>query len=184
MKIISKQIRVRHPEFFEVGEWSIVDDFCYFSTKIKIGDYSHVANGCSIAGGKDLLFTLGSFCSLSAGVKIWCTSDDFVNGLIFIPPPGAEEIKEYLITGDVHMGDFTAIGANSVVMPKNHIPDGTTIGALSFVPPEYPFEPWSVYAGTPIRFIRRRNKENVMRQLDRFKETMEQMAWKVNADRV
>ncbi len=176
MKIISKQIRVRHPESFEVGEWSIVDDFCYFSTKVKIGDYSHVANGCSIAGGKDRLFTMGSFCSLSAGVKIWCTSDDFVKGLIFIPPPGAEEIKEHVITGDVTMVDFTAVGSNSVIMPKNNIPEGTTIGALSFVPPEYPFEPWSVYAGIPIRLITRRDKQSVMKQLEQFKNKMKQSA--------
>jgi len=176
MKIISDNIRVRHPKQFKVGDWSIVDDFCYFSTRVKIGNYSHIANGCSVAGGKDRLFTLGSFCSLSSGVKIWCTSDDFVNGLIFIPPPGAEDTKRFLIAGDVSMADYTAVGSNSVIMPNNRIPEGTTIGALSFVPPSYPFKPWSVYAGTPIRFIRRRNKKNVMDQLDNFRACVKRLA--------
>ncbi len=176
MPIISKQIRIRYPEHFQVGEHSIVDDFCYFSTKVRIGSFSHVASGCSVAGGKDRLFTLGDYCSLSSGVKIWCASDDFVNGLICIPPPGAEDVKEYLIAGDVIMEDFTAVGANSVVMPRNRIPEGTTIGALSFVPADYPFKPWSVYAGIPIRLIKPRNRDAVLRQAEKLKARMRQLA--------
>ena len=49
-------------------------------------------------------------------------------------------------------------------MPGNRIPEGTVIGALSFVPAGFEFEPWSVYAGVPIRFVRARNKEAVLAQ--------------------
>lgn len=166
--IISKTLRIRRPEHFKVGEYSIVDDFCYFSTKVQIGDCSHIASGCSVAGGGDHLFTLGSYCSLSSGVKIWCASDDFVNGVIAIFPAWAGPIKDTDVVGDVTMDDFTGVGANSVVMPQNHMPEGVAIGALSFVPTGFQFEPWSVYAGSPIKFITRRNKENVLRQVERF----------------
>jgi len=50
-------------------------------------------------------------------------------------------------------------------MPNNNIPVGVTIGALSFVPPSFEFQPWSVYAGIPIRFICKRNEGNVMEQV-------------------
>jgi acetyltransferase-like isoleucine patch superfamily enzyme len=169
--IISPNVRIRHPEHFEVGAYSIVDDFSYFSARVRIGFCSHVASGCSVAGGEAHLFTLGDFCSLSSGVKIWCSSDDFVNDIVTIIPEGLGEVKTHLISGDVTMEDYTAIGSNSVVMPKNTIPVGTTIGALSFVPAEFDFKPWSVYAGTPIRFVRARNKANVLAQakkLDAF----------------
>ena len=175
MPIISQNIRVRHPEHFTVGENSIVDDFCYFSTRVRIGDFSHIASGCSVAGGVARLFQLGDYCSLSSGVKIWCTSDDFVNDLVAIFPPWVEEagpIKEHLITGDVIMADFTAVGANSVVMPLNHIPEGAVIGSLSFVPPNFDFEPWTVYAGVPARPVKPRNKEAVMKQLSKIKERL------------
>lgn len=175
MPIISKNTRVRHPEHFIVGENSIVDDFCYFSTRVKIGDFSHIASGCSVAGGVARLFQLGNYCSLSSGVKIWCTSDDFVNDIVAIFPSRLEEsgpIKEHLIVGDISLADFTAVGSNSVVMPRNHIPEGTVIGSLSFVPTDFDFKPWSVYAGIPIRFIRLRNKESVMRQLSKIQERM------------
>jgi acetyltransferase-like isoleucine patch superfamily enzyme len=168
--IVSASIRVRHPESFVVGDHSVVDDFCYFSTKVRIGRFSHIANGCSVAGGAARSFILGDYSSLSAGVKVWCASDDFVRGLIFIPPPGFEDVKESLITGDVTLGNYTGVGANSVLMPDNVIPEGTSIGALSFVPPHYAFEPWTVYAGSPIRRVRARDRDAVMRQVKRLEE--------------
>jgi acetyltransferase-like isoleucine patch superfamily enzyme len=166
--IISPNSRIRHPEQFQIGEDSIVDDYCYFSTKVSIGRCTHIASGCSVAGGIGMQFEIGHFCSLSSGVKIWCTSDDFVNDLVTLIPPDVEDIKNHLIRGNVVFGDYTAAGANTVVMPGNRVPDGSVIGALSFVPVGFEFRPWSVYAGTPIRFIRPRNRENVMDQVRRL----------------
>lgn len=168
MPIISPNIRVRHPEHFVVGDDSIVDDFCYFSARVRIGRASHIASGCSVAGGPAHEFTLGDYSSLSSGVKIWCTSDDFVNDIVTIIPAAAASVHTQRIEGDVHIGHFTAVGSNAVVMPDNHVPDGTVIGALSFVPARFPFEPWSVYAGTPIRLIRRRNRERVLAQVQQL----------------
>jgi galactoside O-acetyltransferase len=163
--IISKNCRIRHPEHFSVGSYSIIDDYSYFSAKVKVGVCSHIASGCSIAGGIKRLFTLGDMCSLSSGVKIWCTSDDFTNDVVIIVPDGFGKIKGNLIEGDVSIGNYCAVGSNSVIMPDNSIPEGVSIGALSFVPPRFKFKPWSVYAGVPIRCIKPRNKINVMRQV-------------------
>ncbi|MCG6533769.1 MAG: acyltransferase [Syntrophales bacterium LBB04] len=167
--IISPNVRVRCPEFFIVDKYSIIDDFCYFSTKVRIGISSHIASGCSIAGGSKFTFEMGDFSSLSSGVKIFCASNDFVNDLVVITPSGLDLKEIHPIEGDVLLGHYTGIGANSVVMPKNLVPEGTVIGALSFVPPSFPFEPWSVYAGSPIRFIGKRNRDNVMRQIEKLR---------------
>jgi len=72
------------------------------------------------------------------------------------------------ITGDVQLADHTGVGANSVIMPRNTIPEGVAIGALSLVPAEFSFEPWTVYAGIPIVPIKRRNRDSVLRQVERF----------------
>ena len=174
--IISPNIRVRHPEHFLVGDGSIVDDFCYFSTRVRVGRCSHIASGCSVAGGIEHRFTLGDFSSLSSGVKIWCASDDFVNDVVTIVPPEWGAIKEHLITGDVSCGHLTAVGANAVVMPRNELPEGVAIGALSYVPPGFAFEPWSVYAGIPIRFIKRRNRDRVLHQRDALEQRLKKLA--------
>lgn len=164
MPIISPHIRIRYPEHFVVGEFSIVDDFCYFSTQVRIGRCSHVASGCSIAGGVARRFELGDFSSLSYGAKVLCTSDDFANDLVTIIPPGIGPIKENVISGDVIIASYTAVGTNTVIMPDNHIPEGTVIGALSFVPAGFAFAPWSVYAGIPIRRLRARPRDRVLAQ--------------------
>jgi acetyltransferase-like isoleucine patch superfamily enzyme len=174
--IISKNIRLRHPELLQIGEGSIIDDFCYISVQAQIGRYCHIANGCSLAGGAERRFTFGDFGSLSAGVKVWCTSDDFVNDLVTILPADAPQIKEHLISGDVSIGTCCAVGSNSVILPDNQIPDGVSIGALSFVPPSFAFKPWSVYAGTPIRLLRPRNRDAVLRQRDKLVAYLESCA--------
>ena len=170
--IVSQHVRIRWPEHFEIGEYSIVDDFSYFSTRVRIGRCSHVASGCSIAGGGDRLFVLGDFSSLSSGVKIWCTSDDFRNDLVTIVPQGVGPLKESLIAGDVIFDNYTAAGSNSVVMPDNRIPEGTVIGALSFVPARFHFEAWAVYAGIPSRKIADRNRRAVHAQADVLRQRL------------
>jgi len=177
--IISKNIRLRHPEHFFVGEGSIVDDFCYFSTRVMVGRFSHIASGCSVAGGGARKFTLGDFSSLSAGVKVWCTSNDFVNDLISILPPGVESVGDHPTCGDVSLGHFTGVGSNSVIMPRNEIPEGVAISALAFVPAGYGFEPWTVYAGTPIEPVKKRNRDNVLRQVERIEKAIAEKSMRV-----
>lgn len=166
--IVSPNSRIRHQDHFVIGEDSIVDDYCYFSTRVRIGRCTHIASGCSIAGGAGMQFQIGDFSSLSSGVKVWCTSDDFVNDLVTVIPPDMKQVKKHLLQGDIILDHYTAVGANSVIMPGNHVPEGTVIGALSLVPASFDFRAWSVYAGTPIRFLRPRNRESVMEQVQRL----------------
>lgn len=165
--IVSPNIRVRYPEHFSVGEGSIVDDFSYFSTRVVIGRYSHIASSCTIAGGIAHQFTFGDYGSLSAGVRIWCSSNDYVNDLVMITPPGVD-LGDHQIAGDVTLENYTGVGANSVIMPGVLVPEGTVVGAMSFVPARAVLQPWSVYAGVPARLVRSRNRDNVLRQVERM----------------
>jgi len=128
-----------------------------------------------VAGGGDRQFVLGDFCSLSSGVKIWCTSDDFANDLVTIVPSGAGPIKQHVISGDVTFANCTAAGSNAVVMPDNHVPEGTVIGALSFVPARFAFEPWTVYAGIPIRKVGVRDRDAVQAQAEALRVRLDAM---------
>lgn len=167
--ILSPHTRIRHPEFFHAGEHSIVDDFCYFSTRVVLGLGCHIASGCSVAGGREHLFSLGDLSSLSSGVKIWCSSNDFRGGLVAMPPPEFPAAELGIRSGDVSLGAYTGVGANTVILPANHIPEGVAIGALSLVPSEFPFEPWTLYAGIPIRKIGARHRDKILRQAERVR---------------
>ena len=145
----------------DIGDNVRIADFCRISSACKIGSDCEIAPGTYIAGGDGkYTFQMGECSSLAAGVKIWLSSNDYVNELVTHSLP---EVKE--IQGNVTLGKYTGVGTNSVIMPNNNIPEGVSIGALSFVPSNYKFEPWTVYAGRPIKPIKKRNKENVLNTL-------------------
>tara|TARA_B110001454_G_C12614104_1_gene389987 strand:+ start:106 stop:627 length:522 start_codon:yes stop_codon:yes gene_type:complete len=165
--IISENIRVRVPEFFKIGEHSIIDDFSYFSTKIKVGKYSHIGNNVSIAGGASFQFTLGDYSSISSGVRVWCASDNFYSGIASFLSD--DLLFDDRISGDVWISDLTIIGTNSVIMPNNTLPIGVALGALSFVPYNFNFEPWMLYAGIPIKPIRKRDEKRILGKYHQMK---------------
>ena len=159
--IISENIRIRHPNHFLVGHNNIVDDYCYFSTKIRIGSYSHIANNVSIGGGLDYQFVLGDYCSISSGARIWCSSNNFIND---IGTFACEHYFDDKISGNVEISNLCIVGTNTVIMPDNYLPIGVAIGALSFVPAKFSFEPWSLYAGIPIKYIKKRDKNEILKK--------------------
>jgi acetyltransferase-like isoleucine patch superfamily enzyme len=167
--IISPNCRIRYPELFAVGDDSIVDDFCYFSTRVEIGRSVHVAAGCVVAGGRERTFRMADFAALAHGAKVYCTSDDFVHDLAGIIPQGMDDPKTHSIVGDVTFHECAIVGANSVVMPGNELLEGVAVGALSFVPPRFRFEPWTVYAGQPIKKVMPRDRKNVLAQVEKIR---------------
>lgn len=159
--ILGEYVVIKKPELVKAGDNVRISDFCRISSACEIGSDCEIASGTYISGGGGkFMFKMGDCSSLAAGVRVWLSSNDYVNELITHSVP---EVKE--IQGDVIMEKYTGVGTNSVIMPGNHIPEGVSIGALSFVPSGYKFEPWTVYAGRPIRPIKKRNKENVMNTL-------------------
>lgn len=173
--IVSQNIRMRHPSYFEIGNYSIIDDFCYFSTKVKIGQFCHIAPHCTIAGGVTQTFSLGDYSSLSSGCKIYCTTNDFSEGLVVLLPNFLADLDQEKVSGDVILEKYTGVGTNSVIMPQNYIPEGVTIGALSFVPNNFKFESWMVYAGIPLKAVKKRNKALVLKRVNEIEKRMSQI---------
>lgn len=171
--IISNNIRLRHQDYFSIGDYSVVDDFCYFSTKVTLGIFCHIAPHCVIAGGIQNHFQMGDYSSLSSGVKIYCATNNFSEGLVVLLPKHLQHIDQDKIEGDVILDKYTGIGSNSAIMPHNFIPQGVSIGALSFVPSDYPFEEWTVYAGIPIKKIKKRNKNQVLSRITEIEITLQ-----------
>ena len=158
---LGEYVIIKRPNLIEVGDNVRIADFCRISSACNIGSNCEIAPGTYIAGGDGkYIFQMGDFSSLAAGVKVWLSSNDYVNELVTHNVSNVKEIK-----GNVILGKYTGIGTNSVIMPDNNIPEGVCIGALSFVPSNYEFEPWTVYAGRPIKPIKKRNKENILKTL-------------------
>lgn len=162
--IIGKTIRIRHPELCSIGDNSILDDFTYVSTRLRVGSFSHIASHVTIAGGKDVTCELGDFSGIGSGSRIYCDTSDFQDEITSIIP---KEFKKLSTGGDVIMKNFTATGGNVVVLPKVTIPEGVVIGASSLVSPNVDLKPWMIYAGIPVRPIKKRNKKLVLKQAEK-----------------
>lgn len=170
--IVSRQTRIRHRTNFFIKDYSIVDDFCYFSTKVKIGKGTHIASNVTVAGGGKRTFEIGDYSSISSGVRIWCASNNYSEDLVVVHQNEFGEFGDEMIEGDVIFKNYTGIGSNSVVMPGTIVSEGTTIGALSFVPAYSKLEKWSVYAGIPVRKVGIRNKDRVLSQVNLIRKNI------------
>lgn len=164
--VLGEYVVLKKPDSLEAGDNVRIADFCRISSACQIASNCEIAPGTYIAGGGDKYrFKMGEYSSLASGVRVWLSSNDYVNELVAHNVPHVKEIE-----GDVILEKYTGVGTNSVIMPDNHIPEGVTIGALSFVPSRFKFEPWTVYAGRPIRMIKKRNKENILKTIAKINQ--------------
>lgn len=158
---LGEYVIIKKPDLMTIGDNVRISDFCRISSACDIGSDCEIAPGTYIAGGDGkYTFKMGECSSLAAGVKVWLSSNDYVNELVTHSVP---EVKE--IQGNVTLGKYTGVGSQF-----GHYAEQRAFGrrqhrALSFVPSNYKFEPWTVYAGRPIRPIKKRNKENVLNTL-------------------
>ncbi len=114
---------------FVAGDFSYVGPNCNIGPKVKIGNYTMLANNVSVIG-DDHIFS-------KSGTPI-----------IF---SGRPILRETVIGDDVWVGAF------SIVLAGTKIGNGSIIGAGSVVTRDVP--PYSVFAGVPARFIKMRFNE-------------------------
>ena len=149
---ISENVEIKHPELVFLGNHVAVDAYFASTTQIRIGDFAHVSYHCSVTGGPYGSFTAGHFFSMSAGARVICVTD-LENGDGLVNPIIPEQFRDKTNSSPVVFGNFVVLGTNAVVMPGVHLGDGVVIGANSFV--KHDCEPWTVFAGSPARLIKR-----------------------------
>ena len=95
---------------------------------------------------------------LSAG------SDDYSDGIA--TPMVPMKFKANAIIGKIIINKHCIVGAGSVVMPNVIFHEGATLGALSLANRD--MEEYKVYAGTPAKIIKDRNKKNILKLEQQF----------------
>jgi acetyltransferase-like isoleucine patch superfamily enzyme len=158
--IIGKDFRMdsdvclKHKAKLKFGNHVAIDKGVYCTTQMDIGDYVHIAPYCVIIGGVDSEIIMEHFSGLATGAKIVCGGDDFSTGALMNPqvPPQYRDI----IIHPVVFRMFSCIGVNSCVMPGVTLAEGSVVGAHSLLTKST--EPWTIYAGSPARPIKKRSK--------------------------
>jgi acetyltransferase-like isoleucine patch superfamily enzyme len=159
--MIAPYVDIRRPELIEIGDHVGIDNFFVCSTGLHLGSYIHISPQVAIIGGKNGLLTMSDFSFLSVGVKIICGSEEF-KGEGLIGPLIPEKYKDNVITSPIRIEKYAGVCANSTILPGVTISEGSVIGAHSLVLKDTVTEPWTIYAGIPIRAICKRKKEKMI----------------------
>lgn len=166
--IIGKTVRIRYPELVEIGNNVIIDDFTYISTSLRIEDYVHISAGCKIIGGRESYVEFNSFSTLSPGVVLAAGSDDYIGGIA--TPLVPNEFKGNVKHGAIILGKHCVIGSNSIVLPNVKLQEGASVGALSLV--NVDLDSWNLYAGIPVKFIKKRNSFDIIEFEKKFIQSL------------
>jgi len=156
--IIGKTVRIRYPELVSIGDNVIIDDFCYISTELEISSHVHISSGCKIIGGKKSKVIFENYSTLSPNVVLSAGSDDYIGGIA--TPMVPMEFKGNAIIGSIILNKHCIVGAGSVVLPNVVFKEGACLGALSLANKH--LEEYSLYAGIPAKFLKKRNKEEII----------------------
>ena len=160
--IIGKTVRIRRPEEVTIGDHTIIDDFTYISTALKIGAYSHIASNVVISGGSSAKVVIGNFTGISTGVSIHAATSEYISVSFDLPSiPESSQIGG--ICKDIVINDHVLIGTKSTIMPGVFLPEGFASSAYSFIPVG-DYEPWTLYGGNPIKKIHRRKNNNKIKK--------------------
>jgi len=155
--IIGKTVRIRYPELVEIGDNVIIDDFTYISTNLKIHSFVHIAAGSIIMGGKKCFVEMHEFSSMGLHATLVAGADDFMGGIA--TPLVDVEFKGDVVYGNIVLNKHCLVAPGSVVMPNVTFGEGAAVGALSLVKKD--LKEWTLYAGIPVREIKKRKKEQI-----------------------
>lgn len=157
--IIGKTARIRYPELVSIGDNVIIDDFTYISTSLEIDSYVHISSGCKLIGGKNSKVYFKKYSTLSPNVVLAAGSDDYIGGIA--TPMIPEEYKGNAEYGVILINKHSIIGANSTILPNVNLGEGSVLGAQSLLNKDT--IEWSVYAGSPAKMIKKRDKSKIIR---------------------
>lgn len=160
---ISKNVEIKRPHLFSAGNHVAIDSYFYCTTDVKIGDYVHISPFVSIIGGSQTKFIMGNFSTISAGCRIVCASEEFLGkGLVGSLIP--QKYRDKVYYEPVLIEDFASLATNVVVLPGVVIAQGSVVGANSLVTKST--KPWCIYYGSPARFVKKREKDNMIRMAE------------------
>ena len=155
--LIKKNVGFYFIENISIGDNVRIDDHVIIVASKKknpviIGNHVHITANCCLSGSDGI--ELMDFCTLAPGVQIFSGSDDYSGKKLTNPTVDRKYIGGK--AGKVTLKKHVIIGANSIILPKVTINEGSSVGALSLV--NKSLDPWGVYAGIPVKKLKNRSK--------------------------
>lgn len=164
--IVSQAIRWRYPEKCSVGDYSIIDDFCYISCALSVGRFSHIAANCTFLGG-GMKVQIGDFVNVGPGCRIASASHSYATGGLS-GPTIPKKWRGVSIAEVVTIRDHCLLGAQTVVLPGVYLPVGVASGAFTLFTSKQQYRPWTLYVGVPARPVRIRESHKILIAAERM----------------
>lgn len=123
----------------DVKAWIEPPFFCCYGTNITLGEYTYINMNCTFLD--DGKITTGREVMFGPGVVV-----------ATVGHPVRPDLREYMYTDPVTIGDRCWIGANVTICPGVTIGENSVIGAGSVVTKDIP--PNVIAAGNPCRVLR------------------------------
>jgi len=124
--------------------------------KIIIKNNVHISPYNLIYCGNNYKIVFENHSGLAAGCKLYGRTENYDGTYLMNPTHKIEDVE--LIEGNIILEKFATLGCDTVLFPGSKIPLGTVIGSKSLYTGKKELNKWSIYAGNPIRFFRKRNK--------------------------
>lgn len=133
--------------------------------KVDIGMYTH--GSCFILGNFNRYTTIGRYCSIAAGVRVFNRDHptDYKSMHIFFFNSLLKYVKEDSVQfTPLRIGNDVWIGYGAIILPNvTEIGDGAVIGANAIVAKNVP--PYAVVVGHPARVVRYRFSKPIIEKL-------------------
>ena len=140
-----------HPETFEIGDGVFIGEQAFiqgrFDGRCVIGDHTWIGPQ-SYFDARDLV--IEESVGWGPGAKVLGSTHTAV-------PVSVPIIETALTISPVRIGAWSDIGVNAVVLPGVTVGKGAIVGAGAVVVEDV--EPFTVVAGVPARFLRRRDHQ-------------------------
>lgn len=151
-----------HPATAELDDHCQIFDFVFIDagTKLQIGKYSTLTWYTLVEGGAGTI--IGDRVFIGPGSKVLNSTYRLDSYYTVEHLPGDCNVIDF---NDIVICDDAYIGAGCTILPGSYIGEGAVVGSNSLVKGK--LEPWTIYAGTPCKPIRKREKptEERMAQL-------------------
>ncbi len=162
---IGEIVRIRKPEKVSIGDYSIIDDFTYISGEVEIGKYVHIAPGCTLSASKSKI-VLGDFSAIASGTRVYAATSSFIEANLSLPTI-PDKFNKGVFYKEVIIEKHALIGANCVILPGCHIPEGMATAA-GIVVRNKKYQPWVLVVDSSGRHIKRKMVDKYLNDVNEF----------------
>jgi acetyltransferase-like isoleucine patch superfamily enzyme len=146
---VGRGVTFRHPETFAIGDGVFLGEHAVIQGRIDgectIGDHVWIGPQAFLDARS---LVIEEYVGWGPGAKVLGSTHTGV-------PADVPVIQTDLEIKPVRIGAWSDIGVNAVILPGVTVGRGAIVGAGAVVTTDV--EPWSIVAGVPARFIRRRD---------------------------